>query len=384
MLDPSQLKARAIEATGLSNFGSAPLGDGLDVLCHALVEQGGLNEAAAASTEKSLVGTLSERLRVEDWFARHPEILEQELAPQVLVVGLPRSGTTALSQLMSADPASRSIRRWELNQLTPPPDSSTGIPDPRIEATRAAFAARDKAMPLLKTMLPVTAEDPSEHGVILGLTFRNMHWPSLNTIPEYSDWVFGCDMDAAFEYLASVLKLLQWKSPVAGYWNLKNPVDSFAIDAIMRVFPSAPVFWMHRDPAVTIASVCSLLSAIRNSTGLEFDRAAFGAYVLEFEASVIDRAMERLDQSPHPERVVHVYNRDLGKDSVGTLRDAYGKAGLKFAPAFEGALKQRLADRPRGGHGKHEYSASEFGLDAATIRKRFERYIDRFAVPLEG
>ena len=77
MLDPSQLKQRAIEATGLSNFGSAPLDDGLEVLCRALIEQGALNEQAAAGTEKSLVGTLSERLRVEDWFARHPEILEQ-------------------------------------------------------------------------------------------------------------------------------------------------------------------------------------------------------------------------------------------------------------------------------------------------------------------
>jgi len=383
MLIPSDLKQRACETTGLSEYGAASLDDGLQTLCRSLSEQGDLNAPAAEGMEGSIVAMLCERLRVEDWFARHPEILEQTLAPQVLVVGLPRSGTTALSQFISADPAARSIRRWELNSLTPPPDASASEPDPRIAATQAAFAARDRAMPKLKSMLPVTAEDASEHGVLLGLTFRNMHWPSLNTIPDYASWVLQCDMDLAFSYLVSILKLLQWKNPV-GYWNLKNPVDSFAIDALLRVFPDAPVFWMHRDPANTIPSVCSLLSLIRDSSGLEFDRKAFGRYVLEFEAGLIDTAMARRDASPHRDRVIDVYNRDLAADPVATMRAIYGKAGKEFTPAFEAALRQRIADRPRGSHGKHDYSAEEFGLESVSIRRRFANYIERFDVPLEG
>lgn len=382
MLVPSTLKQRACQNTGLFNFGSAPLDDGLNALCQALNEQGHLNARAEEGMEKSLVATLSERLRVENCLANAPEILDQTLAPQLLVLGLPRSGTTALSQFMSADPSARSIWRWELNSLTPPPDASTGKPDPRIAVTRAAFEARDKAMPQIKAMLPVTAEDASEHGVLLGLTFRNMHWPSLNTIPDYAEWVMNADMDAAFAYLSSILKLLQWKTPV-GYWNLKNPVDSFAIDALLRVFPEAPIFWMHRDPANTIASVCSLLSVIRDSTGLDFDRKAFGHYVLEFEAGLIDKAMERRDASPHRDRVIDVYNRDIAADPVKALRAIYGEAGVSFTPAFETALHQRIANRPRGSHGKHEYRAEEFGLDSGTIRRRFANYIDRFDVPLE-
>lgn len=383
MLDPATLKARASEATGLDRFGSAPLDEGLAMLCRALNEQAGLNPPAAANLANSLVATLSERLRVEHWFTLHPEILEQQLAPQIMVLGLPRSGTTALSQYLSADPRSRSIRRWELNSLTPPPDNSSALPDPRIATTRAAFEARDRAMPSFKAMLPLTAEDASEHGNLLGLTFRNMHWPSLNTIPDYAAWLMNSDMDSAFSYFASVLKLLQWKAPPQGHWNLKNPVDSFAIDAVLRVFPDAAVFWMHRDPAITIPSVCSLLSFIRDSTGIACDRKAFGRYVLEFEARLIDQAMDRRDASPRKDRVVDVYNRDLGRDSIATLRDAYGRSNMTFSPEFEASLRQRIADRPRGVHGKHEYTAEEFGLDAQTIRKRFARYIDHFEVPLE-
>lgn len=384
MLAPEALKQRAIAATGLSDFGTAPLDDGLAALVAALDQAGELGATAAAGMAGSLVATLSERLRVEHWLAREPAILEQELVPQILVLGLPRSGTTALSQLLSADPRARSIRRWELHSLTPPPDAAAAEPDPRIAATRAAFAARDVAMPQLRAMLPLEAEDASEHGVLLGLTFRNLHWPSLNRIPGYADWLRDADMDAAYAYLARILKLLQWKDPPSGFWNLKNPVDSFAIDSLLRVFPQAPIFWMHRDPAKTIPSVCSLLSMLREAAGIAFDRREFGAYILEFEARLIDRAMERRAASPDRDRVVDIYNRDLGRDPFATLRDAFVRAGIDFTAEFEAALRDRMRDRPRGQHGAHEYAAEDFGLDTARIRDRFRAYIDRFSVPLEG
>jgi hypothetical protein len=198
-------------------------------------------------------------------------------------------------------------------------------------------------------------------------------------MPEYVDWVLASEMDPAFEYLARVLRLLQWKDK-RDYWNLKHPLDTFAVDALLRVFPRGTVLWTHRDPARTIPSACSLLTYLRGGGG---DKSAFARYILEMQAKLIDLAIQRRDASPDRDRVIDVRQPDLARDPVGTIREAYRGAGLPFTRAFETALVDRLRNRPRGQHGRHDYEAEDFGLDPDQIRGRFATYIERFDVPLE-
>lgn len=373
--DAQALKARAAAETGLSDFGSAPMDDGLTTLCASLKAEAGLNPAGAAAAERVIVATLSERLRLEDCLRRHPEILEQTLLPQVFVVSLPRTGSTALSQFMSEDPGARSIRRWECNALTPPPDAAVAI-DPRLVATREAFAARDKAMPTLKTMLPVEAEDPSEHGPLLGLTFRNLQLPTLYNIPAYTDWLLKADLKPAYDYFAKVLKLLQWKTP-GGYWNLKNPPDLFGLQAMAEAFPDALFVWTHRDPAQSIPSVCSLAALLRGPTVDRLDKPALMAYVLAFQAEGVRRGLA--DRARIGEdRFADVTQAELGRDTLGVIRGLYGRLGLPFTQAYEAHLRARMANRPRAQHGRHQYDPAEYGLTADQIRAPFADYLERF------
>jgi hypothetical protein len=374
-LNPKDLKARAAAETGLSNFGAAPLDDGLVELCRSLDTEAGLNAAGRAAIERSIVATLCERLRLEDCLARNPEILEETLLPQVFVVSLPRTGSTALSQFMSEDPGARSIRRWECNALTPPPDAAVAI-DPRLIATREAFAARDKAMPTLKTMLPVEAEDPSEHGPLLGLTFRNLQLPTLYNIPAYTDWLLKADLKPAYDYFAKVLKLLQWKTP-GDYWNLKNPPDLFGLDAMAKAFPEALFVWSHRDPAQSIPSVCSLAALLRGPTVDHLDKPALMAYVLEFQAEGVRRGLAARARIGE-DRFVDVTQAELGRDTLGVIRGLYGRLGLPFTEAYEAHLKARMANRPRAQHGRHQYDPAEYGLTADQIRAPFADYLGRF------
>ena len=377
MFEPKTLKAEAQAETGLSDFGAEPMDDGLSVFCAALGAEAGLNAAGAAAARRGVVATLCERLRLEDWLARHPEILEQTLAPQIFVVGLPRTGTTALSQFLSEDPAARSIRRWEVGTLTPPPDAAVAV-DPRLLATREAFAARDKAMPTLKTMLPVEAEDPSEHGPLLGLTFRNLQLPALYEAPSYTDWLLAADMTPAYAYFAKALKLLQWKTPGA-VWNLKNPPDIFALDAMKAVFPDALFVWTHRDPALSIPSVCSLTGLLRSTSVDRLDKPAQMRAMLRFQAEGVRRALAaraRIGEASF----VDVTQADLARDTIGVIRELYGRLGLAFTPAYEAHLRQRMATRPRAQHGRHAYDPAEYGHSAEEIREPFADYLARFKV----
>jgi len=184
----ASLMDRACEEVELQDYGPAPLREPLERFCQSLNREAGLSGPAAASAEDMILSTLAERLRLQSWFARHPEILDQRITAPLNVIGLPRSGTTALSQFLSEDPAMRSIRRWELSTPTPPPDE-TQAEDPRIAATRAAFERRDAAMPAFRTMLPVTESDPSEHNAPMNFTFMNLQLPSLYDVPSFGEWL---------------------------------------------------------------------------------------------------------------------------------------------------------------------------------------------------
>ena len=167
-LNPEHLKARAREATGLDDFGSEPMDDGLGVYCAALRDEAGLNQAGLDAVEASTVATLSERLRVEACLRANPEILDQKLLPQIFVVGLPRTGSTALSQFLSEDPDARSIRRWEINSLTPPPDVEQGLGAAQFEEEvdtlsksldQAAFDAYQQALETLSAAPDMESAD---------------------------------------------------------------------------------------------------------------------------------------------------------------------------------------------------------------------------------
>ena len=375
MLDPRTLKQQAIDLTGLDDFGDEPLDDGLTIFCDSLRLESNLPQSRLRQAETSIIASLSERLRIEACLKQHPSILEERITSPIFVIGLPRSGTTALSQFLSEDPQMRSIRRWESTQVTPPPDAHNKF-DPRIEETSRAFAARDAALPALKTMLPVEPEDPSEHGIQLGLTFRNLQLPSLWPIPSYTNWLQDVDMRPAYMYFAKVLKLLQWKSP-APYWNLKNPPDIFSLTAIASVFPDTRFVWAHRDPALSIPSVCSLVSTIREAGGETVDKPALGRMQLEFQSAGIKVAMEsRRRLGEH--MFVDVHQKDLNEDPVATLHSLYDALGLEFTKNFSDRLHARLKARPKGKHGAHTYSHDEFGLDSPTIRAGFLDYLARF------
>src|ERR1700722_15326054 len=129
----ADLVRRARSATGLEDFGGDSFHEGLERLILALDTEARLTESGAAAFDAQIIHYLSQRLEVEDWYRRHPEIEEQEIVAPLIGLGLPRTGSTALGCLLGEDPAVRSLRCWEASTPCPPPDKETEGTDPRIE-----------------------------------------------------------------------------------------------------------------------------------------------------------------------------------------------------------------------------------------------------------
>src|SRR5215469_4332847 len=147
--------------TELDDFGVDSFREGLEVLVESLRTEADLNAVGDYIVRDLIMRALKNRLHIEDWYRRHPEIADEVIERPLIGLGLPRTGSTALSFLLAEDPHARSLRRWEAGEPCPPP-STVEVPDPRIAAAAAQQEMLDTAAPRLAALVPTTATGPEE------------------------------------------------------------------------------------------------------------------------------------------------------------------------------------------------------------------------------
>jgi Sulfotransferase family len=368
-----ELEDGARAATGLHDFGSPYYREGLERTVDALNNEAELSEIGNVIQHATISNALIQRLKVEDTYAQHPEIDDEVVDGPVFVIGLPRTGTTALSQLVAADPQFRSLRMWESQAPTPPPETATQDSDPRIAQAEEGLRMLDEMFPLMKTMHNSEATAATECQDLMGMSFRTFHFDGAVRVPSYLDWLMHCDMRETYTFHRRVLKLLQWHCPPT-LWHLKTPVHMFALDALIEAYPNAKFLWSHRDPAKVMGSVCSLIRYVRSWSSDRDDPKELGAEQLDSWAEAVRRAMDfrqRLGDS----RFTDVAFADLQHDPVGTLRAGYASLGLTFSQDSERAVEQWADEHKPGSRGAHDYELSDYGLTPEGVRERFADYL---------
>src|ERR1700744_1618663 len=135
-IEVEQLIETAVTRTGSDDFGGETWREGLAVLVDSITRESALNELGESVMTDQIVGLLVNRLQVEQWYARHPEIDEQEIGAPLFGLGPPRTGSTPLIFLLACDTARRSLRTWEAGKPCPPPETATEYTDPRIAETQ--------------------------------------------------------------------------------------------------------------------------------------------------------------------------------------------------------------------------------------------------------
>jgi len=382
VLRPGELQAEACRSTGLSDFGGESHVEGLERLTRALADEGDLTDGGEGILRLRLGMLLANRLRIEETYRVHPEIADEEVEGPLFIIGLPRTGTTATSQLVAADPRVRSLRLWESIEPVSPPESATEHTDPRIDSTAAGLDAMYVAFPRMRTLYFQTANGATECQDLLGMSFRAAHFDGMAHVPTYTDWVVDCDMGPAYDYHRRVLRLLQWHCPPR-LWHLKTPVHMFSLGALVDAYPGARFLWTHRDPADVLGSVCSLIAYTRSWVSDRGDAGELGAQQLGLWAEAVRRAMTFRDEVGE-DRFGDVSWAELQVDPVGALGRAYASLGMSLAGRELAGVAAWAAANPAGGHGTHEFSLSEFSLEPPAVRGRFADYLDRFAAEVAG
>lgn len=376
MIDISKLVRTATENTGLSDFGEDTWQEGLEVLSRSVSKEAYLNAAGQASFEAIVVSLLSRRLEVEDWHARYPEIDEESLEAPVIILGLPRTGSTALHNLLSQDPKVRVLRTWESTFPCPPPETATQFSDPRIALVEDQLALGDRAMPRMKQMLPMTATSPIEDQFIMGHDFKSQVFMPMFRIPSYVKWFDDeADFVPTFQYVKRVLKLLQWKCPPKR-WRLKNPSYSQCIDALDKVFPDARYCMTHRPVEEVIPSMADLYLEMASVNTASVDPLWLG----EVAVNNCENGMRRMlsfREKGNENRFFDIQFRTLQADPILVIEQLYAYLGENLTEDAKARMQSWREETPRDKHGRHEYRAADFGLNRDALRERFTFYSDK-------
>jgi hypothetical protein len=368
-----ELEDGARAATGLDDFGSSYYREGLERTVAALNTEAELNDLGRVMQHATISNALIQRLKIIETYTRHPEIADEVVDGPVVVLGLPRTGTTALSQLVAADPQFRSLRTWESQAPTPPPEAATQHSDPRIAQCAEGIAMISQMFPDFQAMVSSEPEAATECQDLMGMSFRTFHFDGVVRVPGYVEWLLDSDMGETYAFHKDVLKLLQWHCK-PNLWHLRTPVHMFALDAFVEAYPNAKFLWSHRDPAKVLGSVCSLIAYVRSWSSDRREPEELGAEQLAWWAEGMRRAMEFRSKFGD-DRFVDVPFAALQTDPIDTIADSYEKLGLEFTDSARAKVR-RWADEHKPGHrGTHSYELADYGLTQEHVREAFGNYI---------
>lgn len=367
------LEAGARAATGLEDFGSGYYREGLERTVDALNTEADLNDLGRVMQHATISNALIQRLKIVETYKQHPEIADEVIDGPIVVLGLPRTGTTALSQLVSADPQFRSLRVWESQAPTPPPEAATQHDDPRIAQAAAGIAMVEQMFPDFRAMNSNEPEGATECQDLMGMSFRTFHFDGVVRVPGYVEWLLHSDMRETYAFHRGVLKLLQWHCK-PNLWHLRTPVHMFALDAFVDAYPDAKFLWSHRDPAKVLGSVCSLIGYVRSWSSDRRDPEELGVEQLTWWAEGMRRAMD-FRRKFGDDRFVDVSFADLQTDPISTVAGSYEKLGLEFTDSARAKVSEWADEHKPGHRGVHTYDLADYGLTVEQVHEAFGDYM---------
>jgi hypothetical protein len=323
------------------------------------------------SAKDDTVRLAKTHLRIHRALRETPEIAGTPLPSPIFIVGWPRTGTTFLHQLLAQDPVHRTIPYWESFDPVPPP---AGQPDKRIEKLDEMLKLLSRIEPRYDAIHPMTAEAPEECVALFMNEFRTLQFDFQYRVPEYARWLLGQDARAAYRLHRRQLELIQFHRPSGERLVLKDPTHLIHLSALIEVYPDARIVFTHRDPAIALSSICSLVAYTRALFTDAVDPQAVGSEVLSGYWPEAMEAARELRKGMSDDRAVDVRHADLQRDPLGTVERIYSSLGFPLSQPARASMQRFLDPRRKAPSGKHVHSLEGFGLDSDAVRERFETY----------
>lgn len=381
-LEPDAIIEAAAKKAKSDQFGPPDFRERLEHALAAIEDEAELHWIGRVAVRQSIEGFLRGRFEVYRHRAEHPEIIGVPIEKPVFIVGLARTGTTILYNLLAQDPGNRAPVSWEVQYPGPPPTEASFETDPRVKRNEKDMQRFVEIAPAIPSIHEVGARLPQECMPFMAHTLLTpMLWWACN-IPRYQAWVDERSAAPSYTYHRVFLEHLQSRF-MKKRWVLKSPIHLATLDSLLDEYPDARIIFTHRDPAKIVPSVASLFYTVGGIVTDELSAAKAGRDHLEWWDKAVNHAMEV--RKAHPDKThqfVDIQFEEVIADPVAALERAYGELGLEWTGEAESNMRAFVAANPRGKHGAHKYTLDDFGLELGEIRERFAAYCAEYDVPL--
>jgi hypothetical protein len=376
--------AAARARTGLSDFGPGDFEDRLGRLLGEVEADPNVWRRYKAQFAEQCVNAAANRLRNQAFLAAHPEVRDIAIERPIIVVGLPRSGSTHLENLIGADRRLRHLPVWLGYQATPQPGEAPGPDgrDPRWTRAQARWE-RMRANPIMEAMHEHSPDHACGENELQMPDFATYQWEWMADVPKWRDFYCAADQTPHYAYGRTMLQAIAFQFPDARRWMMKGNQHSEQLPALNKIYPDATIVMNHRDPLAILQSVLTMRGLYVLASQKTPDVAAHVTYWTDRIERMLRAYIRDMDAVPQARRVDLMF-QDIMADDVGAAQKVLAKAGLPAGPESRQDLADYTERHPRGRAGRVVYDLKgDFGLDIGALRERFRFYTDRFPVKQE-
>lgn len=377
-MDASELLRTASARTGLHDFGPDDFRAGFNILVDAINREAGIREGCRSTLQEKFLNLLTQRL----WFANdmraHPEIAQERIRSPLIILSLPRTGSTKLHRVLGATGDFQTLNFWQTMKFARVPGVANGGVKQRIQETKAYEAWLYEQSPDMLTGHPLHAEEPEEECFLMEATYRHPTIFGHYDTPSFAAWIAEADLQPAYDYLVSVIQYLQWQNGSPSKpWLFKDPNHMGQEDFLVSAYDSPRFIVTHRDPVKCVPSVTSTVMATRRIFSDQDNSHMFADKMLGHLSLSVDRHLAWRARNPHIP-VLDLAFQDVVTDGQAVAQKVYDFAGLDLTPQALAAIRGWEAANPKGKHGEATYSAEDVGSTDEEIRRTFTRYYDAF------
>jgi hypothetical protein len=366
------LHASAVKACGLDDFGVDDDGyrEALGVLLESYRRDADLTELGSKMQRFFVRNALVARLVSEAAFKQYPQHADVSIERPIFVTGLPRTGTTAIHRLLTADPRHQGLELWLAEFPQPRPPRETWSQNPVFQQLDAQFTKAHEENPDYTGLHYMTADEVEECWQLLRQSLHSVSYETLAHLPTYSQWLARRDWTKPYERHRRNLQLIGLND-AEKRWVLKNPSHLFALDALFATYPDALVVQCHRPAETIMASMCSLAQHTTEGWSNSFSGDVIGADSME----TWSRGLELFNAERAKHDSAQFYDLDyfeLIKDPSGAVAGIYRKFGIELTDAARAAMEHSHEQSKHGPRApKHTYSLADYGLTDEQVKERF-------------
>jgi hypothetical protein len=321
----------------------------------------------------NFVRFLVNRLRWEADVVLHPEILDEDVSDPIVVLGLPRSGTTKLQRFLSADPNVQSTHAYRLFNPAPFPGEKWGDPSPRIAWAKQMMASVTNTGESYQIMHEFDAMEADETSFIPLANFDYVMQFITTPDPIYLEWSRSISRVPPLTYLKHMLQYMQWQDggKRGRPWLIKNPGHTGEVAEMLEVFPGATFVISQRDLATTMASSMRMTGEILTNSFDDCDRRWMADICVEYWAYELHRYERQRKELGNKLRIVETpYNRCVN-DALSVAREVYELHNFPWTTEGEKAMRQWDMDNPRHKLGSYGYALKDYGWSAEKVEAAY-------------